>query len=128
MDGGKGPPLTLKDAASRIPFPGCHQDKLEVPVFNMKKEQVGTRANSMWMMTQYEQARRMGFGGWMRFQRSEVPGSPTQVVELLRADAALMDRFGDFMGVSTHGTPLVHEVGGWGGVAVTAPAPEPGEI
>eukprot|EP01062_Namystynia_karyoxenos_P031711 TRINITY_DN23496_c0_g1_i1.p1 TRINITY_DN23496_c0_g1~~TRINITY_DN23496_c0_g1_i1.p1 ORF type:complete len:509 (+),score=153.10 TRINITY_DN23496_c0_g1_i1:94-1527(+) len=79
-------PLTLRNVAGRVPFPNVNPDPIEVPVFNMQKQQVGTRkldqyvfgcvpeANSMFVGTNWEMCQRLGYGGWFEYNRQEAPG------------------------------------------------------
>eukprot|EP00756_Hemistasia_phaeocysticola_P040287 Hpha_TRINITY_DN16856_c0_g2::TRINITY_DN16856_c0_g2_i1::g.152339::m.152339 len=120
-------PLTMENLSHRIHFPGCTNEKLEVPVFNMKKEQVGTRvldnyvfgrvpeAHTLFQIMEYELKRRQGFGGWMKYRRDEAPGARAKFMTHLNAPGQVRrDLGGGRRGVRSWHPNLQYKTG-WSG-------------
>ncbi|KAJ9459420.1 50S ribosomal protein L4 [Diplonema papillatum] len=109
-------PLTLDvTLASRVPFPSCNMDPIEVPVFNMEKDQVSTRKLDpyIWGLSPdvdrlaqvyfYELKAKSGWGGWHKQHRSFVPGPQNQLVQHMAAPGQAHTRQSNYKQHATAG-------------------------
>ena len=108
-------PLTLDTAlASRVPMQGCCPDEINVPVFDLDKNQVGVRkldpyifgcapeADMLHQMWNYELSRASGFGGWERLDRRDAPGPTRRLVPWYKGPGTRSNRrHGNWKAVNT---------------------------